>query len=87
MTGAMYRPPMPRLSRTRTVAFTIQPEDNGNMVDTQKLSDYTVAQMREGNNTIQMADSDCYKKGSCHCGKSGAYTGTVQQDRCCRDHL
>ena len=43
-------------------SFTIQPEDNGNMVDTQKLSDYTVAQMREGNNTIQMADSDCYKK-------------------------
>ncbi|MFR6397833.1 hypothetical protein [Ruminococcus sp.] len=43
-------------------SFTIQPEDDGNMVDTQKLSDYTIAQMREGNNTINMAESDCYKK-------------------------
>ena len=45
-------------------SFSIQPEDDGNMVDTQKLSDYTIAQMREGNNTIRMADSDCYKKAS-----------------------
>lgn len=43
-------------------SFSIQPEDDGNMVDTKVLSDYTIAQMREGNNTIQMADSNCYKK-------------------------
>lgn len=44
--------------------FSIQPEDDGNMVDTQTLSDYTIAQMREGNNTINMIESNCYKKAS-----------------------
>lgn len=44
--------------------FSIQPEDDGNMVDTKLLSDYTVAQMREGNNTIHMEESNCYKKAS-----------------------
>ena len=34
------------------------------MVDTAVLSDYAIAQMREGNNVIQMADSNCYKKAS-----------------------
>lgn len=45
-------------------SFSIQPEDDGNMVDTKVLSDYTIAQMREGNNTINMEDSNCYKKAS-----------------------
>lgn len=44
--------------------YSIQPEDDGNMVDTEILSDYTVAQMREGNTTIRMEDCDCYKKAS-----------------------
>ena len=52
-------------------SFTIQPEDDGNMVDTQKLSDYTIAQMREGNNTINMAESR----------ESETHSGAVQQDR------
>lgn len=42
--------------------FSIQPEDDGNMVDTKVLSDYTIAQMRAGNNTITMEDSGCYQK-------------------------
>lgn len=42
--------------------FSIQPEDDGNMVDTTILSDYTVSEMRLGNNVIQMEESSCYKK-------------------------
>jgi hypothetical protein len=41
--------------------FSIQPEDDGNMVDTQVLSDYTLEQMRQGNNTISMTASNCYE--------------------------
>ena len=45
-------------------SYSIQPENDGNMVDTAVLSDYAIAQMREGNSVIQMADSNCYKKAS-----------------------
>ena len=45
-------------------SYSIQPESDGNMVDTAVLSDYAIAQMREGNSVIQMADSNCYKKAS-----------------------
>ena len=62
-------------------SFTIQPEDDGNMVDTQKLSDYTIAQMREGNNTINMAESDCYKKAAVTAESLKTHSGAVQQDR------
>lgn len=41
--------------------FAIQAEDNGNMVDTTVLSEYTVAQLRSGNNTIDMTAANCYK--------------------------
>ncbi len=44
--------------------FSIQPEDDGNMVDVKKLSEYAVSEMRFGNNTIKMTDSNCYKKAS-----------------------
>lgn len=43
-------------------SFSIQPEDDGNMVDTKVLSDYAISEMRFGNNVISMADSGCYKK-------------------------
>lgn len=43
-------------------SFSIQPEDDGNMVDTTVLSNYTIEQMRNGNNTINMVDANCYKK-------------------------
>lgn len=46
--------------------FSIQPEDDGNMIDTTKLADYTVAQMAEGNNVIYMEEANCYKTASVH---------------------
>ena len=43
-------------------SFSIQPEDDGNMVDTTVLSNYTIEQMRNGSTTINMVDANCYKK-------------------------
>lgn len=40
--------------------FSIQAEDNGNMVDTDILSTYTLEQLASGVTTINMALSDCY---------------------------
>ncbi len=42
--------------------FSIQEEDNGNMVDTQILSDYALEKVRAGDMTINMAMSGCYKE-------------------------
>lgn len=42
--------------------FSIEPEKDGDTVDTKILSDYAISQMRNGINTIQMADCDCYQK-------------------------
>ncbi|MCD8219412.1 MAG: L,D-transpeptidase family protein, partial [Ruminococcus sp.] len=44
--------------------FYIEPEDNGNMVDTEILSDYTLEQLRSGSNTIYMAMNGCYMEAS-----------------------
>ncbi len=44
--------------------FSIQPEDDGNLVDVQKLSDYALSEMRFGNHIITMEDSGCYAKAS-----------------------
>ncbi len=40
--------------------FVIVPEDNGNMVDTTILSEYTLEQVRNGNTVIYMEMSGCY---------------------------
>ncbi len=42
--------------------FYIQKEDDGNMVDTEVLSDYTLEQVRNGATTIDMVSSGCYMK-------------------------
>lgn len=40
--------------------YSIVPEDNGDMVDATVLMNYTIEQMREGNNDIDMTAADCY---------------------------
>ena len=40
--------------------YSIVPEDNGDMIDATILMNYTLEQMREGNNTIKLEDADCY---------------------------
>lgn len=42
--------------------FYIQPEDDGNMVDTEILSSYALDQIRNGHTTIDMEASGCYMK-------------------------
>ncbi len=41
-------------------SFYIEPEDDGNMVDTEILSDFTLEQLANGTTTINMALSGCY---------------------------
>lgn len=40
--------------------YSIVPEDNGDMIDATILMNYTLEQMRNGNNSIQMEDAGCY---------------------------
>ncbi len=40
--------------------YSIVPEDDGDMIDATILMNYTLEQMREGNNTIKLEDADCY---------------------------
>ncbi|MDD7294006.1 MAG: L,D-transpeptidase family protein, partial [Oscillospiraceae bacterium] len=40
--------------------YSIVPEDNGDMIDATILMNYTLEQMRNGNNSIQMEDANCY---------------------------
>ena len=40
--------------------YQIVPEEEGDMVDTDTLSAYTLEQMKDGNNTISLTDANCY---------------------------
>ncbi len=40
--------------------YSIVPEDNGDMIDATILMNYTLEQMRNGNNSIQMEEAGCY---------------------------
>ncbi|MGN0592788.1 MAG: L,D-transpeptidase family protein [Ruminococcus sp.] len=43
-------------------SYTVIPEDDGDMIDVEKLVDYTLEQVRNGKSVIELTACDCYMK-------------------------